>query len=52
LGIRGDILSTESWFDKKEVKLYRKFLNKDDKEINAAIRQVTSTADLSAVKGL
>jgi hypothetical protein len=43
LGIRDDILSTESWFDKKEVKLSREFLNKDDKEINVAIRRATST---------
>jgi len=28
---------------RNEVKLYRKFLSKDDKEINVAIRRVTST---------
>jgi len=38
-----DILSTESWFDKKEVKLSREFLNKDDKEINVAIRRAILT---------
>jgi len=43
LSIRDDILSKESWFDKKEVKLYREFLNKDDKEINATMRRATST---------
>jgi hypothetical protein len=37
------MLSKESWFDEKEIKSYRKFLNKDDKEINVAIRHATST---------
>jgi len=52
LGIRDDILLTESWFDKTEVKLSMEFLNKDDKEINVAIRRATSTGRPLGVKDL
>jgi len=52
LDIRDDMLSKESWFDEKEVKLSMEFLNKDDKEINAAIRRATSTGRPLGVKDL
>mgnify|MGYP001576049070 CR=1 FL=1 len=42
-GIKDDVLSDESQFNEKEIRLYREFIRKDDKEINAVIRRATST---------
>jgi putative transposase len=42
-GIKDEVLSDEGWFNEKKIKSYREFLGKDAKEINAAIRRVTST---------
>ena len=43
LGIKDDVLSEEGWLNEKEIKSYRAFLRKEDKEIDATIRRATST---------
>ena len=43
LGIKDDVLSEEGWLNEKEIKSYREFLRKEDKEIDATIRRATST---------
>jgi len=52
IGVRDDMLSKEGWVDKTVVKLSMEFLNKDDKEINVAIRRATSTGRPLGVKDL
>lgn len=42
-GIKDDVLSDDSRFNKKEIKSYREFIRKDAGEINSAIRRATST---------
>ena len=43
LGIKDEVLSKESWFSEKEIKLYREFLRKEAEGVNALIRRATST---------
>ena len=42
-GIKDEVLSSESWFNEKEIKSYREFIREEASEINAAIRRATST---------
>ncbi len=43
LGAEDDILSTEGYFDEKDIESYRTFLREQDNEINTLIRKATST---------
>lgn len=43
LGMGDVVLTSENWFDEKEMKSYREYLRIDDEKVNASIRQATST---------
>ena len=42
-GKQDEVLSDEGQFNEKEIKAYREFIRKDDREIDTAIRRATST---------
>ncbi len=43
LGAKDDILSTEDYFNEKEIEFYRTFLKQEDKKFNTFIRKAMST---------